>query len=63
MKHIKWDFRLNAWVWPPGCIRGQKSTFSEYGHVAYQIKGNDACSDMVANILHAEGSKGQNSPF
>ena len=27
------------------------STFSEYGHVAYQIKENDACRDMVANIL------------
>ena len=26
------------------------STCSEYGHVAYQIKGNDACSNMVANI-------------
>ena len=30
---------------------GQNSTFSEYGHVAYQIKGNDACSNMVTNIL------------
>ena len=29
----------------------QNSTFLEYGHVAYQIKGNDACSSMVANIL------------
>ena len=43
--------------------------FSEYGHVAYQIKGRDACSIMVANILPAEpptlvvGSKGQNSTF
>ena len=25
-------------------------TFSEYGHVAYQIKGNDACSNMVASL-------------
>ena len=31
--------------------RGQTSTFSEYGHVAYQIKGNDACSNMVANSV------------
>ena len=30
---------------------GQNSTFSEYGHVAYQSKGTDACSYMVANIL------------
>ena len=32
--------------------RGQTSTFSEYGHVAYQIKGNDACSNTVANSVH-----------
>ena len=25
--------------------------FSENGHVAYQIKADDACSNMVANIL------------
>ena len=31
--------------------RGQNLTFLEYGHVAYQIKGNDGCSNMVANIL------------
>ena len=31
----------------------QNSTFSEYGHVSYQIKGNNACSNMVANILPA----------
>ena len=30
---------------------GQNSTFSEHGHVAYQIKGNHECSNMVANIL------------
>ena len=29
----------------------KNSTFSEYGHVAYQIKGNNAYSNMVANIL------------
>ena len=28
-----------------------KSTFSEYGHVAYQIKGNEACNNMLANSL------------
>ena len=28
-----------------------KLSFSEYGHVAYQIKADDACSNMVANIL------------
>ena len=31
--------------------RGQNETFSEYGHVAYQIKADDAGSNMVANIL------------
>ena len=27
-----------------------KSTYSEYCHVAYQIKGNGAHNDMLANI-------------
>ena len=31
--------------------KGQNSTFSEYGHVAYQIKDNHECSNMVASIL------------
>ena len=34
--------------------KGQNSTFSEYGHVADQIKGNHKCSYMVPNILPAE---------
>ena len=29
----------------------QKSTFSEYGHVAYEIKGNEAYNNMLATIL------------
>ena len=33
---------------------GQNSTFSEHGHVAYQIRGNHECSNMVANILSAD---------
>ena len=28
-------------------------TFAEHDHVAYQIKGNRECSNMVANILPA----------
>ena len=28
-----------------------KSTFSEYGHVAYQIKEDKAYNNMLANIL------------
>ena len=56
---------------------GQSSTFSEYGHGAYQIKENHKCSNMVANILPEDhppptlpppttlgiGSTGQNSTF
>ena len=48
MKNIKRDFRSNAFFQPPG------STFSEYGHVPYQIKRIDAYSIIVANILPAD---------
>ena len=30
---------------------GQNSTFSEHGHVTYQVKENQECTNMVANIL------------
>ena len=33
---------------------GHNSTFSEHGHVAYQIKENQECSNMVANIMPAD---------
>ena len=33
---------------------GQKSTFSEHVHVAYQIKWNHKSSNMVVNILSAD---------
>ena len=46
---------------------GQNKTFSEHGVVAYQIKENHECSNMVANSLPADnptlGSVGQNSIF
>ena len=49
-----------------GRALGQNLTVSEYGHVAYQIKADDAGSTMVANILPTDtplsqgvGSKGQ----
>ena len=52
MKHIKWE--------------AKSKHFLEYGHVAYQIKANDKCSKMIANILPTDtpsiprmGSKGQ----
>ena len=31
-------------------FEAQNSTFSEYGHVAYQIQGNDVYSNMEANM-------------
>ena len=46
----------------------QNSTFSEHGHVAYQIKEKHKCSSMVPNILLADtltprmGQIGQNLP-
>ena len=50
-----------------GYGRGKNLTFTEYGHVAYQMKANDPCSNMVANILPTDtllvpgvGSEGQN---
>ena len=52
--------------------KGQNSTFSEYGYVAYQIKWNHKCSNLVANILPAAQTqtppltlrvKGLNSTF
>ena len=46
-----------AHILPPGPRGigsiGQKSSFSEFGLVAYQIKGNYELSNMIANILHA----------
>ena len=32
-------------------IKMSKFNFLEHGHVAYQIKGNHGCSNMVENIL------------
>ena len=32
-------------------LRSKLSFFSEYGHVAYQIKADDTGNNMVANIL------------
>ena len=41
---------LIPWVNIEGGVETQNSTFSEYGHVAYQIQGNDVNSNMVANM-------------
>ena len=50
--------------------KGQTIYFSESSHVAYQIKTDDAGSNMVANILPTDtpltqgvGSKGQTISF
>ena len=44
-----------------------KSNFSEYGHVTYQIKADNFCSNIGANILPTDtpsvGSKGQTIYF
>ena len=40
---------------PPTLVKRSKfNLFSEYGHVAYQIKENDACSNMVVNNLPSD---------
>ena len=46
-----------------GGSKGQNLTFLEYGHCAYQIKGNDACSNMKAHILslHTPSTPGMGS--
>ena len=56
MKQIKQDFSLKAWGPAPwvnlaGRADANIQLFLEYGHVAYQIKGNYPCSNMVANTL------------
>ena len=35
---------------PPPRVKKSNLTFAEHDHVAYQIKGNRECSNMVANI-------------
>ena len=41
---------------PPPTLGVKNLNFAEQCHVAYQIKGNQECSNMVANILPAEPS-------
>ena len=73
MKNIKWDFRLKAWVRSLGIDLGvgpRPIFFLEYGHVAYHVRANNSCSNMVAIFLPADtpstpgrGSKGQTISF
>ena len=49
MKHIKRGSGSELpWVDLVGGVKRSRFFFSEYGHVTYRIKGNDACSNMVA---------------
>ena len=62
---------LHAYPSPIALGDGSKLTFSEHGHVAYQIKGNHNCNNLVANLKPSDppsptrpwGSKSQNSTF
>ena len=47
------NYAPGAKNWPaPGVTMAYiKLFFSEYGHVAYQIKGNEAYNYMLANVL------------
>ena len=46
--------------WTQGVgLKGQIISFSESSHVAYQIKADDAGSNMVANILPTDTSSTQ----
>ena len=57
MKYVNQDFSLKAgpvpWVDLGGGGGGlrQKINFSELGHAAYQIKGNETYNNILANIL------------
>ena len=53
MKNVKQGFSLKALVHSPGVDLGGEAKakiklFSKYGHVAYQIKADDTCSNMIA---------------
>ena len=75
MKHIKRDFSLKAWVracWVDlgGGAEVKIKLFQNMVMFAYQIKAEDAGSNMVANILPTDtpstqgvGSKGQTISF
>ena len=56
MEHIKRNFNLETWIRPSEWTRGggqrPKCSFSsEYGQVAYYVKGSDEYSNLQANSL------------
>ena len=74
MKHFKQDFSFKGWVRSLGWTLGvgapesENIFFSEHGHVAYQIKGNETYNRMHVNIcpyIHTldpgMGSNGHNN--
>ena len=67
MKRIKREFLSKAWVLPWVDLgvwsKGQISTFSEHGHIVYQIKGNHICNNVVANILPADPTHPHPTPL
>ena len=52
MKHIKQDYSLRPESDPLGRVRmlgqDQNSAFSENGHVAYKVKGNEVYNNTLA---------------
>ena len=64
MKYFELELSLKSWIRAPwvdlgGRARGKIKLFSEYGHVAYQIKAVDVCSNMLANIVPTDTSSTQ----
>ena len=49
--NIYFENKNSPLISPPEPLAHIKSTFSEYGHVAYQLKGNEAYNNMPANVL------------
>ena len=68
MKHIKGDFSLNAWVRSPRVdLRGGTEAktsiiFFEYGHVVYQIKADEACSNSNIEGKDQESIQSSTTP-
>ena len=55
MRHDGSEYFARRPTAPPRPLwMGLKVTISEHGHVAYQIKWNRECSNMVTNILPAD---------
>ena len=73
VKHIEQDLlcdpRNTLWGGTWGVGRGQKLSFSQHGHVAYQIEGNDELNNIqvefwpkrhMSALGRGQNVKGQN---